>query len=204
MYRQIRGLPSIASRKPGRGRHDPRRPHLAPMPSCYAFAFAPRPRPDRRRPDRRNRRPHRLCRSGPRRAVRHLDAKERIDCAGRWITPGLIDCHTHLVYGGNPAPTSSSSGWRARELRRDRARRRRHRLDRESDAAGERRPTCRGQPAPARRLDRRGSPPSRSSPAMASSSTPNAARQLRVAPALQQRTRGGRSNDVSRCPYRPP
>ncbi len=23
------------------------------------------------------------------------------DCAGRWITPGLIDCHTHLVFGGN-------------------------------------------------------------------------------------------------------
>jgi imidazolonepropionase len=32
-----------------------------------------------------------------------LDAKEQIDCAGRWITPGLIDCHTHLVYGGNRA-----------------------------------------------------------------------------------------------------
>jgi imidazolonepropionase len=26
-----------------------------------------------------------------------------IDCAGRWITPALIDCHTHLVYGGNRA-----------------------------------------------------------------------------------------------------
>src|SRR5271166_1929131 len=32
-----------------------------------------------------------------------LDARERIDCDGRWITPGLIDCHTHLVYGGNRA-----------------------------------------------------------------------------------------------------
>jgi imidazolonepropionase len=31
------------------------------------------------------------------------DAKERIDCEGRWITPGLIDCHTHLVFGGNRA-----------------------------------------------------------------------------------------------------
>jgi imidazolonepropionase len=31
------------------------------------------------------------------------DAIERIDCAGRWITPGLVDCHTHLVYGGNRA-----------------------------------------------------------------------------------------------------
>ncbi|MFN4024191.1 MAG: imidazolonepropionase [Hyphomonas sp.] len=28
---------------------------------------------------------------------------EVIDCAGRWILPGLIDCHTHLVYAGNRA-----------------------------------------------------------------------------------------------------
>jgi imidazolonepropionase len=25
------------------------------------------------------------------------------DCDGRWITPGLIDCHTHLVHAGNRA-----------------------------------------------------------------------------------------------------
>ena len=31
------------------------------------------------------------------------DARERIDCAGRWITPGLVDCHTHLVFGGDRA-----------------------------------------------------------------------------------------------------
>ncbi|QKC86455.1 imidazolonepropionase [Mesorhizobium sp. NZP2077] len=28
---------------------------------------------------------------------------ETIDCEGRWIMPGLIDCHTHLVYAGNRA-----------------------------------------------------------------------------------------------------
>ncbi len=28
---------------------------------------------------------------------------ELVDCGGRWITPGLIDCHTHLVYGGDRA-----------------------------------------------------------------------------------------------------
>ncbi|GAA4352438.1 imidazolonepropionase [Kangiella taiwanensis] len=32
-----------------------------------------------------------------------LDAKEAIDAQGQWLTPGLIDCHTHLVYGGNRA-----------------------------------------------------------------------------------------------------
>ncbi|HLY07076.1 MAG TPA: imidazolonepropionase [Rhizomicrobium sp.] len=32
-----------------------------------------------------------------------LDARERFDCEGRWITPGLIDCHTHLVFAGNRA-----------------------------------------------------------------------------------------------------
>ena len=30
-------------------------------------------------------------------------AKEVHDVAGRWITPGLIDCHTHIVHGGDRA-----------------------------------------------------------------------------------------------------
>ncbi|MGQ9371164.1 imidazolonepropionase [Azospirillum sp. ST 5-10] len=28
-------------------------------------------------------------------------ADETVDLAGRWVTPGLVDCHTHLVHGGN-------------------------------------------------------------------------------------------------------
>jgi imidazolonepropionase len=32
------------------------------------------------------------------RATRHVH-----DCAGAWVTPGLIDCHTHLVFGGDRA-----------------------------------------------------------------------------------------------------
>ncbi|TPL90318.1 imidazolonepropionase [Mesorhizobium sp. B2-3-12] len=28
---------------------------------------------------------------------------ETVDCEGRWITPGLIDCHTHLIHAGNRA-----------------------------------------------------------------------------------------------------
>jgi imidazolonepropionase len=35
--------------------------------------------------------------------LRHREARETIDCAGRLITPGLIDCHTHLVYAGDRA-----------------------------------------------------------------------------------------------------
>ncbi|WBU60824.1 imidazolonepropionase [Paracoccus albus] len=31
------------------------------------------------------------------------NADKVIDCEGRWITPAPIDCHTHLVYGGNRA-----------------------------------------------------------------------------------------------------
>ena len=32
-----------------------------------------------------------------------VQAAETIDCGGRWVTPGLVDCHTHLVFGGNRA-----------------------------------------------------------------------------------------------------
>ena len=30
-----------------------------------------------------------------------LRAEQIIDGGGAWITPGLIDCHTHIVYAGN-------------------------------------------------------------------------------------------------------
>ena len=32
-----------------------------------------------------------------------VNSKETIDAQDQWLTPGLIDCHTHLVYGGNRA-----------------------------------------------------------------------------------------------------
>jgi imidazolonepropionase len=31
------------------------------------------------------------------------DAASIVDCEGCWITPGLIDCHTHIVFGGDRA-----------------------------------------------------------------------------------------------------
>lgn len=30
-------------------------------------------------------------------------AERVVDCGGAWITPGLVDCHTHVVFGGNRA-----------------------------------------------------------------------------------------------------
>lgn len=45
----------------------------------------------------------RIVYAGPRHEAPVFDAAVSIDCAGRWITPGLIDCHTHLVYGGDRA-----------------------------------------------------------------------------------------------------
>ncbi len=41
---------------------------------------------------------------GPARNVpRDVRAAARKACDGRWATPGLVDCHTHLVYAGNRA-----------------------------------------------------------------------------------------------------
>src|SRR5262245_12680133 len=40
---------------------------------------------------------------GPAAEMPAFEAAERIDLEGRWVTPGLIDCHTHLVYAGNRA-----------------------------------------------------------------------------------------------------
>jgi imidazolonepropionase len=41
---------------------------------------------------------------GPRAEAQSRAEAQRIpvsECDGSWMTPGLIDCHTHLVYGGN-------------------------------------------------------------------------------------------------------
>jgi len=35
--------------------------------------------------------------------VSQFESKELVDVKGKLITPGLIDCHTHLVFGGNRA-----------------------------------------------------------------------------------------------------
>jgi len=42
----------------------------------------------------------RIAYAGPR-AGGPAFAGEMIDCGGRWITPGLIDCHSHIVHAGD-------------------------------------------------------------------------------------------------------
>lgn len=38
---------------------------------------------------------------GPRAELAPLEAERTVDLGGAWVTPGLIDCHTHAVFGGN-------------------------------------------------------------------------------------------------------
>ena len=39
--------------------------------------------------------------AGPRADLPSHDARQTDRLDGRWVTPGLIDCHTHLVFGGD-------------------------------------------------------------------------------------------------------
>ncbi|MGE0240545.1 MAG: imidazolonepropionase, partial [Parvibaculaceae bacterium] len=45
----------------------------------------------------------RIAWAGARRDAPNAEAGQDVDCGGRLLTPGLIDCHTHLIYGGNRA-----------------------------------------------------------------------------------------------------
>lgn len=38
---------------------------------------------------------------GPRGEQPPVDAERTVDLGGAWVTPGLIDCHSHAVFGGN-------------------------------------------------------------------------------------------------------
>lgn len=38
---------------------------------------------------------------GPRAELQPFEVDRTVDLGGAWVTPGLIDCHTHAVFGGN-------------------------------------------------------------------------------------------------------
>src|SRR5579872_6738296 len=44
-----------------------------------------------------------IVRVGKRTELAGFRAKEVVPLGGAWVTPGLIDCHTHLVFGGTRA-----------------------------------------------------------------------------------------------------
>ena len=123
-------------------------------------------------------------------------ASEVIDCEGRWITPGLIDCHTHLVYAGDRADEFelrlrgasyeeiARAGGGIVSTMRATARRQRRRAGRAS-------------PAAARRADRRGRHHGRDQVGYGLD-LDNERKQLRAARRLGTRAPGRRSHDVSR------
>ena len=45
----------------------------------------------------------RIVRVGKRTELAGVRAKEVVALGGAWVTPGLVDCHTHLVFGGTRA-----------------------------------------------------------------------------------------------------
>ena len=45
----------------------------------------------------------RVLRVGKRTELAGFRATEVVACGGAWITPGLVDCHTHLIFGGTRA-----------------------------------------------------------------------------------------------------
>ena len=45
----------------------------------------------------------RIVRVGKRAELAGFRAKEVVALGGAWVTPGLVDCHTHLVFGGTRA-----------------------------------------------------------------------------------------------------
>ncbi|QNM81929.1 imidazolonepropionase [Sphingomonas sabuli] len=45
----------------------------------------------------------RIVRAGRRTELAGNRAREVVPLGGAWVTPGLIDCHTHLIFGGNRA-----------------------------------------------------------------------------------------------------
>jgi imidazolonepropionase len=45
----------------------------------------------------------RILRVAKRTELAGFRAKEVVACGGAWVTPGLVDCHTHLIFGGTRA-----------------------------------------------------------------------------------------------------
>ena len=50
----------------------------------------------------------RIFYAGPASEAPPFVSADTVDCGGRLITPGLIDCHTHLIHAGDLAGVSTA------------------------------------------------------------------------------------------------
>ena len=73
---------------------------------------------DSRRGARHPRRRDRLGRRRARPAARRCAPRTTIDARRRWATPGLVDCHTHLVYARQSRGRVRARGSKARRTRK--------------------------------------------------------------------------------------
>ena len=80
---------------------------------------------------------------------RDVSAHRSLDARGAWATPGLIDCHTHLVYAGNRVDEFEArlNGATYAEIARSG---RRHQSHGAGNARRDRRRACRAKPAATR------------------------------------------------------
>ena len=146
--------PAAAVTRTGARPADASRPVVDQCPAGHARSGTGRARRRRGRGDRGDARAASPG-SGREASMPALEATERIDLAGRWVTPGLDRLpHAPGVWRQSRARVRAAAG--GCQLRGDRARRRRHPLHREGDARGVGGRAGRRGPAAARRPDRRG------------------------------------------------
>ena len=45
---------------------------------------------------------------GPTKEIPNINTRKKISVQGKWLTPALIDCHTHIIFAGMAISTTQS------------------------------------------------------------------------------------------------